>query len=127
MFFLLRWYKDYLEIKSDYKEKLKELDYCESCESLKLQLATVNEQNKYLLNKLTETPEPEKTPDTSNLKPLLPMHMSWSAKRQMLESESREEAKIRANKVREMSSPATATEKLTVEQIEKELGVDSAN
>jgi hypothetical protein len=53
--------------------------------------------------------------------------MSWSAKRQMLESESREEAKIRANKVREMSSPATATEKLTVEQIEKELGVDSAN
>lgn len=129
--FLLNWYREYLNIKSEYKEKQKELDYCESCESLKLQLSLANEREKELLDRIIHPPEPkveeEKPPQI--LRPILPSRMSWNIKRQALESESRAAAKalrdndaIRPTLTIKDNEPKKV---LTVKDIEKELGVEN--
>jgi hypothetical protein len=123
--FLLNWYREYLEIKSERESKKRELNYCSACETLKLQLAIANEERKLLINKLTDKPEViEDKPNTNELKPIMPNRMNWNTRRQLLEAESREAAKLmKQNEAITRSS--TEGQVLTIHEIEKELGVEN--
>ena len=89
-----------------------------------MQLAVANEERKMLISKLTDKPEVvEVHPDTSTLKPINPKHMNWNVRRQMLEAEDREAAKILRQKRDETKSETKSDKALTIHEIEKELGV----
>lgn len=119
--FILRWYKEYLDIKAEYAKSKIDLQFCESCETLKLQLSIANEEKKQLLSKLIDKPEPvEVNTDTPSLKPVLPGNStSWQVRRQALEREDRAQAKLLHHKKGE-----NARASLTVPEIEKELEVN---
>jgi hypothetical protein len=119
--FLLEWYREYLSIKSEREVRAKELSFCESCETLKMQLAVANDERKMLIAKLTDKPEVEDNKiDTSNLRPILPSRMNWNVRQQMLEKEDRAAAKALREKQAELTKSGKA---LTISEIEKELGV----
>ena len=122
--FLLNWYKEYLEIKNERDAKKRELQYCESCEVLKLQLAIATEERRRLIDRIVEKPEPEELKQTEPimLKPVMPTRMSWDVRKQMLEREDRAAAQI-LKKNQELNK--TVTSPLTVAAIEKELGVEN--
>jgi hypothetical protein len=127
--FLLNWLKQYLEIKSEYKASQKELKFCESCEVLKLQLSIANEEKKALLNRLLDKPEVEEKPaaDPRELRPInMSKYNNWNVRRQALEREDRERAKILEQNKKNIE-PDTNTRELTTEEIEKELGVVNAS
>ncbi len=123
--FLLNWYKEYLEIRYEKQARIKELQFCQACDTLKLELAVANEERKYLIEKITadkQIPEAIKN-EVSNLKPVLPSRINWNVRRQMLESEDRARAQIL--KKREDSNPKSNPDReLTVRELEKELGVE---
>lgn len=100
--------------------------HCEHCAQernltiniLQTELAKVQRENEVLLAKLLEKPEvkveePKVAPSGGMMvgKPI----MSWTARRQILEAEARNAARVEAEKNKE----------LTVEQLEKELGVEN--
>lgn len=120
--FLFKWLKEYRDIQFDLLNKKREASYCESCETLKMQLAITNEEKKQLLNRILEKPEPEAVVDTRDLKPIMPAHMSWSARRQMLEAEDRAKAKVLRDNPALRVADKTASE---VTELEKELGVNN--
>lgn len=125
--FLLNWYKEYLEIKHEKAARLKELSFCDSCETLKLQLAIVNDERKLLISKLVETTKPEESKiDTSVLKPVMPNRMNWNLRRQALEQEDRAAARVlRENESKnQVAASGGQSAALTVTEIEKELGVE---
>ena len=133
MLFILNWYKQWKEIRNEYPQPEK---VCESCETLKMQLAIANNEKAALLNRLLEKPEPEQRPDTSNLKAVLPTrHQNWNVRRQILEREDRERAKAlqrnqresepEAPKVTSVAANASTMEPMSVEDIEKELDIPS--
>ena len=122
--FLLKWYKELLDIKYERSARKRDLEFCSACETLKLQLAIANEERKMLISKLTDKPEVvEVHPDTSTLKPINPKHMNWNVRRQMLEAEDREAAKLMRQKKEETKSDSKTDKTLTIHEIEKELGV----
>lgn len=88
---------------------------CESCETLRLEIERLRIENARLLDRILEKPKEEPRTDTSDLKPILPRNMPWNVRKQILENESREQAKIMREQAK---SPAISTEDL-----EKELGI----
>lgn len=113
--FLLNWLRQYKQIKSEY-EKPK---FCESCETLKLQLSIANEEKKQLLNRLLEKPEPEQRPDVSELKPIQTAQVPWNVRRQMLEAADRRRAQDLHQKKQEMDH----LENTNVDDLEKMIGI----
>lgn len=101
------------------EEKLDSL-ICKSCETLKQQLEIANFEKEKLLNRLLEKPIVEEAPVQNELKPIQPRTVPWHVRKQMLENESRESARLLRDKVEEIKQ---SSEPLTVEEIEKELGV----
>lgn len=121
--FLINWYRELIELRQEIAAKKRELEYCESCETLKLQLALANDEKKQLLNRLLEKPEKTETEqEIVNPKAILPNRLTFSARRQMLEAEDRARAKV----IRDNSAikPVTSSKAVTVEEIEKEIGVN---
>ena len=89
--FLLKWYKEYLEVKGN--------KVCESCETLKQQLEIANYEKKQLLNRMLEKPEPIPVEPLKEIMP--PKSLPWRARRQILEAEDREKARA----MREAAKP----------------------
>jgi len=124
--FLLKWYAEYLMIKSQWRRdktditlQEKQVEICESCETLKEQLALANQREQKLMDRLLE--KPEKTVVEAPHKagpPLMPTRVPWRVRQQMLEAEDREKAKL----MREAPQPATTD----VADLEKELNIASA-
>lgn len=86
---------------------------CETCEVLREQLARVISERNELLNKLINKPEPIEPPiDKAQLKPIVPRHIPWPVRRQLLEAEDREAARLAREKAKE------------IEGLEKELEVN---
>jgi hypothetical protein len=123
---ILDWYKQWLEIRAEFKAKKFELTrevkqedtVCHSCETLRQQLEISNYEKKLLLNRILEKPEPveERTKAPELIAPR-PRVTSWAAKRQMLEREDRELARS----LRNAAKPDN--EKTDVAELERELGV----
>lgn len=123
---LLDWYRQWLDIRAEFKAKKFELtrevtseqSICQSCETLRQQLEISNYEKKLLLNRLLEKPEPvEERIKAPELIAQRPRVTTWAAKRQMLEREDRELARS----LREAAKPDG--EKADIAELEKELGV----
>lgn len=92
---------------------------CETCEVLKMQLAYTQRREQYLLDKLLEPKLEFDTPPVNNEpEPLIPKHVPWPVKREMLEQEDRARARV----IREQAEKV----KKDIEHLEKELGVKDA-
>lgn len=108
--FLLNWYRDWLELKKEYKTKV-----CESCETLKIQVEQLRYDNERLVNRVLEKPEPIREPSlpSGDMKPIGNKFTSWRMRQQMLEAEDRQRAKILKDRDTE------------IKDLETELGVDA--
>jgi hypothetical protein len=92
-------------------------------------LSIANEEKKALLNRLLDKPEVEEKPaaDPRELRPInMSKYNNWNVRRQALEREDRERAKILEQNKKNIE-PDTNTRELTTEEIEKELGVVNAS
>lgn len=93
---------------------------CSSCETLKQQLELSNFQNKQLLEKILHKDEPVHV-EQIEMEPIKPKLVPWHVKRQLLEAEDRERAKILKEKAEEIKS----IKKKSTEELEKELGIEN--
>lgn len=78
------------------REEREESRVCSSCETLKSQLESVNHEKNKLLDRLLEKPVLEATtqPEREITKPI---NIPWNVRRQMLEREDRERARLIQN------------------------------
>lgn len=136
---MFNWLNELLELRYKYRAKKLELNAqynpievnevkCESCETLKIQLAIANQEKKVLLDKLINpTPIIERS-ETEELKPIIPAtHRNWNEKRRILEMNDRREAQLRQQKSIEEQLNSTGakvtngSKSNTIEELEKEL------
>jgi hypothetical protein len=92
---------------------------CETCEVLRAQLDESNRERKELLHRLLDREKIEPSSigvvrEEEN-KAITPAFVPWRVKQQMLEAEDRKSLQLRQDKMKE------------IENLEKELGVSSAN
>jgi len=88
---------------------------CQSCETLKVQLSIANHEKQELLNSilsLTKRPE-EQTSAAVSYEHAKPKMMTWNVRRQLLEAEDRQAAKLLAEQQKKKS----------IEELEKEVGI----
>lgn len=95
------------------KEELEYARVCLSCETLRAQLEISRLETKRLLDRILEKPEPE-TP-RAPMEISVPKNIPWNVRRQMLEREDRERAKLMK----------AAPKPESVEDLEKELDLAS--
>lgn len=86
---------------------------CLSCETLRDQLARVNEEKKLLLESILESVKPKVEAVPPEIKIEKPSFIPWRVKKEMLEAEDREKARLLKNKQNE----------LTIEDLEKEMDI----
>ncbi len=110
---MFKWYRELLEIRQEARERkaslLKQQTQCESCETLKHQLEVSNFEKKQLLDRLLEKPAPEVIKEPVPI--TRPHNIPWNVRRQILEQEDREKARL----LREAAKP------ISTEDLEKEL------
>jgi hypothetical protein len=103
------------------KVEREELKVCASCEILKQQLSIMMlERDRLLTNLLVGSPvEP---PNITQQEPqvIKPKIVPWSVRRQMLEAEDRRKAELLRN------VPKPTIQQVSIEQLEKEIGVNDA-
>lgn len=89
------------DCKAERDEELERVEHekmCSSCETLRNQLDIANSEKLRLLDAITRVPEPVEAPNRQPLPITRPTkHMPWPARRQMLEREDRERAKLIKN------------------------------
>lgn len=121
--FLLNWYREYLEIKYEKAAKKRELEFCEACETLKLQLSLANDERKRLIDRLVDKPEAEPIKELDEQpRAIMPSRVQWGVRRQSLEAESRANAAALRRREEE-NKKDNSSRNLTINEIEKELGV----
>lgn len=106
------WLEELLEIKYRFREKKLSINkvieqesvICDSCETLKMQLAIANQEKKILLEKLLEEPKKEEVQEYNGPQSLVPKgnNVNWKARKQLLEENDRAAARViekAANKI----------------------------
>lgn len=89
---------------------------CQSCETLKDEVAHLRNENRKLIESITAKPEPEEVRIQAPV-PISPKRaVPWAVRKQMLEQQDREKARALAN-------AAKPNVKVDVEDLEKEMGV----
>jgi uncharacterized Zn finger protein (UPF0148 family) len=90
---------------------------CNSCETLKVQLAIANDEKRQLLNTILSSVTPTREPVTAlNYEKLAPKATTWNVRRQMLEAEDRERAKILSQQKKTVGEQ--------IDELEKEVGLE---
>jgi hypothetical protein len=84
---------------------------CESCETLRIEIARLRDENTKLLDRILEKPTSPVAQEVAPMK-VPPRNVPWNVRRQMLEAEDRERAKLMAQ-----------VTKTDVTDLEKELDV----
>jgi hypothetical protein len=111
---MFNWLRELLEIRAEFNERKAQLRHegkiCESCETLKKQLEIANFEKKQLLDRLLEKPPVEERKEIPISIPR-PKTIPWIVKKQILEAEDRERAKL----LRNLPKPEST------EELEKEL------
>lgn len=102
------------------REAAEENKVCQSCETLKMQLSIANIEKKQMLESILSMTKPNEvqgTPPAINYENIKPRMMTWNVRRQLLEAEDREKAKILA-KQKEQKPVAEQ-----IANLEKEVGI----
>lgn len=127
---MFKWLREFLEIRHEFRERRLRLlqesneKRCESCEILKIELQRINIEKEKLLNRLFDKPIDLPVGNPVDITP--PKQIPWQVRRQMLEAEDREKARLMresAKPNRIMTNEESRTQK--VEDIEKELGIEN--
>jgi hypothetical protein len=116
--FLIDWIRQYYEMKLEFAERRRGLQVCESCETLKQMNDHLRMDNDRLLRRILEKPtEPEQIREAPQVS--LPKSIPWNIRRQMLEKEDREKARL----MREAPKPREniEMEEIGIKEFEKEL------
>ncbi len=95
----------------DCRSEKEDSEVCNSCEILSVEIERLRAENKYLLEHILQKPEEPKPVDISDLKPITSKHIPWNVRRQALEAEDREKARL----MKQQSD--------SIDELEKELGV----
>lgn len=95
----------------DCREEREDSKVCRSCETLKEQIESIRSENKRLLDRLLEKPAPE--PEQKSVEITRPINIPWNVRKQMLEAEDRERAKLLRN----------APKPIPTEDLEKDLEI----
>lgn len=111
---MFNWYREWLLIR-------REARICESCETLKHQLEISNFEKKQLLDRLLEKPEKEVTKEPMNWATVPTKNIPWNVRRQLLETEDRERAKL----MRE--APTQSNHPVSLEELEKDFGINKVD
>ena len=123
---LLDFVRDWLDMRRESR------NYCKSCELLQRALEAETLEKRQLLQKFVYTEVSTPTAVVNAPEPMLPKIVPWHIKRQMLEAEDREKAatirrleeeKRQANKNK---SESIESNSISIEELEKELGVSDA-
>jgi hypothetical protein len=99
---MFKWLKEYLEIKYQFKEQQLALQaeslICKSCETLKNQLDIANYEKKQLLESILQSDTHRTASHTqseaSAPQQIKPHSIPWAVRKQMLEAEDRQKARI---------------------------------
>lgn len=105
---MFNWIRELLELRYEFKERKNK---CESCETLRLQLEISNHEKELLLARLLEKPSEPVIKQNEEPQVIRPRTVPWNTRRQMLETEDREKAKL----LRDAPKP------IKTEELEKEL------
>lgn len=105
-------------------DERREARVCESCETLKGQLAIANHQIEVLQRTIINPPEviQEVGPPKQEFQVIKPRIVPWKVQQQMLEREDREKARA----LKTAGKPDAPASK-SIEELEKELGVVDAS
>lgn len=121
--FLIDWIRAWKQMKKDFAP---EVQPCQTCEVLRIELERAHDENRRLVIAITTPKEVqvEKEPDTTDMKPLQigRRHMTWGVRRQMLEQEDKVQARLAEEKARELAAAGTPST-ITVEELEAEVGL----
>ena len=93
-----------------------ENNICRSCETLQMEIERLRQENNKLLEYILEKPKEFISPIDEGQKVVLPRSIPWNVRKQMLENEDREKAKL-MKRQQEMNP---------IEKLEQELGVNDA-
>lgn len=147
------WLKELLDLKIEYKRNNLDLlktkdevaiehNICNSCETLKMQLAIANQEKKDLLNRILTPAVQQEVKFIPDTKAVIPQrHLGFNARRKVLEAESRNHAMLLDQKRKEDEKFAQADPHLkvvtrvengeadiiSVEDLESELDLAGAN
>ena len=97
--FLLSWYREWLEIRNERT--------CQNCDYFKLQIESLQHRNEQLVRQLTQTDVPP-VPVAETREPIKPRFIPWRTRRQMLEQEDAQAAKVMGQKQQEIKSAVVA-------------------
>lgn len=99
---------------------------CATCEVYREQLARSERERVDLLHKLLEKdkPEPVVPLDKEDMVPILPRFIPTRVKRQMMEAEDRKKFQLLKDKEKELAELKKGAPSKSVEELERELGVD---
>jgi len=120
--FLIKWIREWKQMKQEFAP---EPHHCENCDTLRIQVEQLRLDNKTLLNRLLDKPIEREPASPENFQPIrtsAARHTPWSVRRQMLETEDRETAKLLKN----APKPADAVSDEEVKELEKEVGIAAA-
>lgn len=122
---MFAWLRELLEIRAEFQSRKLEivsaerqdlLEVCNSCETLKSQLEIANYEKKVLLDKLLQEPTIPLVSEAP-VEISRPKTLPWRVKRQLLEQEDRERARL----MREAPKPETIA--ADIADLERELDV----
>lgn len=103
----------------------KAFEPCKSCEVLKSQLEIANHERAELLQTIMGLVKPEVIQHPLvPVQPILSKSLPWAARKKALEENDREQMRIRRDLEIQKAKVQTTT---TVEELEKELGVEDAS
>ena len=122
--FLINWIREWKQMKREFAPVIPE-HHCENCDTLRIQVEQLRQDNKTLLDRLLEKPaerEPASPEIFTPIKTSASRHVPWSVRRQMLETEDREKAKLLKN----APKPADAVSQEDVADLEREVGIAAA-
>lgn len=100
---MFNWLRELYDIRLEYAARIRE---CPGCDILRQQLAILNRQNQDLLSKVIDRPVETQVSQPIEITP--PKNVPWRIRRQMLETEDREKARI----LRDAPTPKVSTEDL---------------
>lgn len=118
---MFAWLREFMEIRYEAKVAKLRLEQeaghnrCESCEILKVELQRVNIEKERLLNRLLEKPIDPPVNNPVDITP--PRQIPWAVRKQMLQAEDREKARL----MREAVKPDDS--KIDVKDLERELNI----
>lgn len=117
--FILRWYREWLELRREYNEP----KICETCEALKITVEQLRTDNQRLLDRLLEKPTNEIPTIQEQATPIKVgrQHIPWNVRQQILEKNDRHQAKLMREAPKPIPSISSVPTSITNQELEDDV------